>query len=180
MNKKQKVISILAIIISIGVVIYLRNYNLVIYLHGYSARELNLVEHGYDTGNHEFKVVEMENNKNFALGILKKDKLGLWTIEQIEESSLKSNQYLSIMWVDCVGYNYTTKGFIYQTSLIFHGNNAIKPIIIDSTKIPHGITYYVEQYKESYTIRFDEYEEGSLERIKVNLDELLKGYVKTD
>lgn len=182
---KQKIKIFLSIIIVISFIIFLiinlNSLKIEVLKNGYSNFEI--IERGYDNNDNEFRVIKMKNNQNFALAYLVKNNLGFWKIWDIQESSLKNNKYVTVGWNKTVGLTYNendnSSNILWEWHSLYYGTNAIKPIKIDSNKIPIGVAFYIQQGQGDYLINFITYNNPEVLN-QIDISNLIKDYVTSE
>lgn len=159
-RKRRKKI-ILGAVLSLLVllcILYACNYSMILSFNGLSPSKEAIIHIGIDANGQEYRIVgNATNGRHSALGVVTKNRIGLWRISLYEDSR-DQNGLISISTLNVAGlktFGSARIQTVFETHIVYAGNNAIHKIPDNfGSELPPNISVQVYQNQSNYILHF--------------------------
>lgn len=155
--KKLKIMRFawIGMIVILALALWTQGFQIALLLGGYHANDVVVLDHGFDSADHEFKVIKTSSRMdNVVLVLMRKSSMGVWSISDVGVHG--KNGVASIAWFGDEGAKRFSQAaelqFFRETHAIFYGANATKLINFSPDVLPENVTLSVDQTGEVFCI----------------------------
>ena len=156
MSKTKKVwIIIIAALVTVLGAAWIWNYQLLLLFHGFPLDDAALISSGEDASGQKYRIIgNSSEGKHTALMVVKQGVMGVWTVYEFTNQRQEETGLLTVSTLDArmesrEGQPLKTD---FETTLVYAGNNAIRPIPDLEGILPDGCSMHCTQNGAWYTV----------------------------
>ena len=154
-NTKKVWIIIISALVTVLAAAWIWNYQLLLLFHHFPLDDAALITSGEDAGGQKYRIIgNSPEGKHTALMVVKRGAMGVWTVYEFSDQRQEETGLLTVSTLDArmesqEGQPLKT-GF--ETTIVYAGNNAIRPIPDLEGILPDGCSMHCIQNGAWYTV----------------------------